>query len=74
MLTLQEYSEKFNKLLIFCFPIFVLFCMFFISQMPVTTVLKTPPPKIEKLLIYEVKHTRVRVSHNEKNTMKTSSL
>ena len=66
MLTLQEYSEKVNKLLIFCFPIFVLFCMFFVSQMPVTTELKSPPPKMEKRLIYELKLTRVRVPHNEK--------
>ena len=61
MLTLQDYSEKVNKLLIFCFPIFVLFCMFFVSQMPVTTELKSPPPKMEKRLIYELKLTRVRV-------------
>ena len=74
MLTLQEYREKVNKLLIFCFPIFVLFCMFFVSQMPITIELKTPPPNMEKPLIYEAKPTRVRVSHNEKSTMKTSSL
>ena len=67
MVTLHEYSKKVNKLLIFCFPIFVLFCMFFVSQMPVTTKLKSPPPKMEKRLIYELKVTRVRVPQNEKN-------
>ena len=66
MLTLQEYIGKVNKLLIFSFPIFVLFCILFVSHMPAPTELKNPPPKMEKPLIYEVKPTRVRVLHNFK--------
>ena len=61
MLTLQEYIGKVNKLLIFSFPIFVLFCILFVSHMPAPTELKNPPPKMEKPLIYEVKSTRVRL-------------
>ena len=39
--------------------------------MPAPTELKNPPPKMEKPLIYEVKPTRVRVSHNfVKRTLK----
>ena len=34
--------------------------------MPAPTELKNPPPKMERPLIYEVKPTRVRVSHNFK--------
>ena len=70
MLTLQEYSEKVNKLLIFCFPIFALICMFFVSQMPVITELKAPPPKMEKLLLYGLKPTRVRHTTYSRNNMR----
>ena len=71
MLTLQEYIGKVNKLLIFSFPIFLLFCILFVSHMPAPTELKNPPPKMEKPLIYEVKPTRVRVLHNlKKKTLK----
>ena len=69
MLTLQEYIGKVNKLLIFSFPIFVLFCILFVSHMPAPTELKNPPPKMEKPLIYEVKPTRVRLSHNFKKNL-----
>ena len=69
MLTLQEYIGKVNKLLIFCLPIFVLFCILFVSHMPAPTELKNPPPKMEKPLIYEVKPTRVRLSHNFKKNL-----
>ena len=60
MLTLQEYIGKVNKILIFCFPFFVLFCIFFVSHMPVPTELKNPPPKMEKPPIYEVEQIEVR--------------
>ena len=71
MLTLQEYIGKVKKLLIFCFPIFVLFCILFVSHMPAPTDLKNPTPKMEKPLIYEVKPTMVRVSHNFKKRIKS---
>ena len=64
MLTLQEYIGKVNKILIFCFPFFVLFCIFFVSHMPVPTELKNPPPKMEKTQISEVEQIEVKVSHN----------
>ena len=64
MLTLQEYIGKVNKILIFCFPFFVLFCIFFVSHMPVPTELKNPPPRMEKPPIYEVEQIEVKVSHN----------
>ena len=60
MLTLQEYIGKVNKILIFCFPFFVLFCIFFVSHMPVPTELKNPLPKMEKPPIYEVEQIEVR--------------
>ena len=60
MLTLQEYIGKVNKILIFGFPIFVLFCIFFVNRMPVPTELKNPPPKMEKPPIYEVEQIEVR--------------
>ena len=61
MLTLQEYIEKVDKFLIFCFPIFVIFCILFVGQTSVPTELKNPPPKMEKPPIYGVKSTRVGV-------------
>ena len=64
MPTLQEYIGKVKKILIFCFPFFVLFCIFFVSHMPVPTELKNPPPKMEKPPIYDVEQIEVKVSHN----------
>ena len=76
MQTLKEYIEKVNKILIFGFPIFVLFCIFFVSQKPVPTELKNSPPKMEKPPIYEVKQIKVKLSHNFeiKIILKISSL
>ena len=64
MPTLQEYIGKVKKILILCFPFFVLFCIFFVSHMPVPTELKNPPPKMEKPPIYDVEQIEVKVSHN----------
>ena len=59
MLTLQENIGKVKNFLIFCSPFFVLFCIFFVSHMPVPTELKNPSPKMEKPSIYEVEQIEV---------------